>query len=191
MSTTPKTSDELSRFVKVFDDALTGDQCDSIVKYYDEHEDDAVLGSVLSNGEPEIKTSVKNVMQLHVPYQSDVDDIISESCGVMLNRYINSINYYPFSITSDEGYGIKKYSVGENFYDWHIDASEPAIANRVLAMVWYLNDVEEGGETEFDFGLKVKPKKGRILIFPCSFCYPHRGCMPISESKYSIDTFIK
>lgn len=51
--------------------------------------------------------------------------------------------------------------------------------NRLATVFWYLSDVEEGGETVFprlngmvptsmqdcSQGLKVKPKKGRVIIF--------------------------
>ena len=35
---------------------------------------------------------------------------------------------------------------------------------RMLTLIWYLNDVEEGGETEFVDGTLVKPKTGQPLI---------------------------
>jgi prolyl 4-hydroxylase len=37
----------------------------------------------------------------------------------------------------------------------------------VLTFFLYLSDVEEGGETVFtELGIKVKPKKGRALLWP-------------------------
>ena len=48
----------------------------------------------------------------------------------------------------------------------------------------YLNDVEEGGETEFLYQqLKIKPSKGRVVIWPGSFTHLHRGNPPMS-TKY-------
>lgn len=39
--------------------------------------------------------------------------------------------------------------------------------HRILTFFLYLSDVEEGGETKFNkLGLKVKPKRGRALIWP-------------------------
>ena len=49
--------------------------------------------------------------------------------------------------------------------------------------MWYLNDVEEGGETEFCSGLKIKPKAGTVVIFPASWYIMHRGNKPISNNK--------
>jgi hypothetical protein len=61
------------------------------------------------------------------------------------------------------------------------------------AFVWsvYLNDVKEGGETEFlHFSKRVKPKKGRIVIWPAGFPYLHRGNPPISNEKYLLTSWM-
>jgi hypothetical protein len=53
--------------------------------------------------------------------------------------------------------------------------------------VWtlYLNDVEEGGETEFLYqNLRVKPKTGSVCIFPSYYTHTHRGNPPLQETKY-------
>ena len=41
------------------------------------------------------------------------------------------------------------------------------IGPRILTVYMYLNDVKEGGETHFDhLDIAVRPKQGRILIWP-------------------------
>ena len=53
-----------------------------------------------------------------------------------------------------------------------------------MAWMVYLNDVEEGGETEFLYQkLKVKPSKGTILIWPGCYTHLHRGNTPMTN-KY-------
>jgi prolyl 4-hydroxylase len=38
---------------------------------------------------------------------------------------------------------------------------------RILTVFLYLNDVEEGGETDFPtLGLSITPKKGKIVLWP-------------------------
>jgi hypothetical protein len=49
---------------------------------------------------------------------------------------------------------------------------------------------EEGGETELCIDLKIKPEKGKLLIFPASWLYPHSGKMPISNDKYIVTGWI-
>jgi hypothetical protein len=36
----------------------------------------------------------------------------------------------------------------------------------------------------------IKPKSGKLLIFPACWTYPHRGTMPISDDKYIITGWI-
>ena len=56
---------------------------------------------------------------------------------------------------------------------------------RILATMMYLNDVDEGGETEFLYqSLRFKPKRGQFLIWPAGFTHVHRGNPPLSGEKY-------
>ena len=51
----------------------------------------------------------------------------------------------------------------------------------------YLNDVPEGGETEFPmFGLKVKPETGKTLIWPAEWTLAHLGSVVKNGKKYII-----
>lgn len=82
---------------------------------------------------------------------------------------------------------IQKTLPGEGYHLWHHEKSGNKIdmLRRVLAYTLYLNDVEEGGETEFLFqSVRVKPKKGRICFFPAHFPFVHRGNPPLSGEKY-------
>ena len=49
----------------------------------------------------------------------------------------------------------------------------------------YLNDVSDGGETEFFHQkLKVKPVKGKTVLWPTDFTHLHRGITSPTEDKY-------
>jgi hypothetical protein len=55
---------------------------------------------------------------------------------------------------------------------------------RTLVFMTYLNDVNEGGETEFtNQKLKVKPEKGLTIIWPAYWTHVHRGLPAPSEEK--------
>ena len=57
---------------------------------------------------------------------------------------------------------------------------------RMITYLWYLNDVDKGGETEFWGTYKVKPEAGKLILFPATWSYPHCGNIPISNAKYII-----
>ena len=81
---------------------------------------------------------------------------------------------------------IQKTLPTEGYHLWHVEHGKGR-ENEARAFVFsiYLNDVEEGGETEFlHFSKRVKPVTGRIVIWPAGFPYVHRGNPPLSGEKY-------
>ena len=67
----------------------------------------------------------------------------------------------------------------------------------MFVFIFYLNDVEEGGETGFLFKdedtndfFKVKPEAGKLIIHPASWPYIHKGYMPKSDDKYILTTWL-
>lgn len=75
-------------------------------------------------------------------------------------------------------------------FQLHFD-SIGEVANRYLVFLWYLNDVEEGGETEFSgIDIKVRPRAGRLLMFPPYWMYQHAGRPPVSGDKYILSTYM-
>ena len=79
---------------------------------------------------------------------------------------------------------LQKTEPKEGYHAFHSENASWNSQNRTLAWMVYLNDVEEEGETEFLYQeLKLKPKKGRVVIWPGSFTHLHRGNPPRS-TKY-------
>ena len=87
---------------------------------------------------------------------------------------------------------IQKTLPTEGYHVWHLEHGK-GFMNEPRAFVFtvYLNDVEEGGETEFlHFSKRVKPKTGRIVIWPAAFPYVHRGNPPLSGEKYILTSWM-
>jgi hypothetical protein len=87
---------------------------------------------------------------------------------------------------------IQKTLPTEGYHIWHLE-HQKGFDNEPRAFVYsvYLNDVEEGGETEFlHFSKRVKPKTGRIVIWPAGFPYVHRGNPPLSGEKYILTSWM-
>ena len=90
----------------------------------------------------------------------------------------------------DMGYNLQRYQEGE-YYHWHVDADNEVLAPRQLVALWYLNDVEEGGETEFKHqGVSVTPEKGKLMLFPPFWTHEHRAAEVKNGVKYIATTWI-
>lgn len=84
---------------------------------------------------------------------------------------------------------VERIGVGEGF-DWHIDALQDVGDTRFLRFLFYLNDIDEGGETEFFFQpVSVRPKQGTLLTFAPYWTHVHRGANPISRTKFTAGLF--
>ena len=113
--------------------------------------------------------------------------LVNEHLTKALREYFK---HYPVLDTNDTAlYSIRqklqKTPISGGFHVWHHENGALSVFHRVLAWTIYLNDVEEGGETEFLYqSERVKPVKGRTFLFPAGFMHTHRGNPPISNEKY-------
>ncbi len=84
-------------------------------------------------------------------------------------------------------FNLQRYAAGQHFSKSHCERSDISSLHRVLAWMTYLNDVDEsqGGATYFDyFDIRVQPRKGLTLIWPCEWTHFHKGEVIESGSKY-------
>ena len=90
---------------------------------------------------------------------------------------------------------IQKYSANSGGYPhWHCEISPEESfegLHRLVLWMYYLNDVQAGGETEFYFQkLRIRPTKGTVVIAPAGFTHTHRGNTPLSGDKYIITSWL-
>jgi prolyl 4-hydroxylase len=79
---------------------------------------------------------------------------------------------------------------GQDRFQLHFDAVNH-LANRYLVLLWYLNEVTEGGETCFpQLDVRVAAKTGRLLVFPPYWMYQHEGLPPRRGDKYILSTYL-
>ncbi len=100
-----------------------------------------------------------------------------------------ALQVFPLRCT---GYKIQHYKQNEGHFKWHFDAFGPGGWDRQIAVIVYLNDVIEGGETCFHRqNMKVKPVIGDALFFPPFWTHLHCAQIPTSGDKYIITSFIR
>ena len=80
---------------------------------------------------------------------------------------------------------VQKTKPTEGYHVWHHEKDAFRTRNRLMAFILYLNDVDEGGETEFLFQkFRMKPKRNRLVLWPAGYTHTHRGNPPLSGEKY-------
>ncbi|MDK2125977.1 2OG-Fe(II) oxygenase [Parachitinimonas caeni] len=91
---------------------------------------------------------------------------------------------------------VQKYLQGTGgYHHWHSEIYPQnqtcETLHRVLLYQYYLNDVTEGGETEFLYqNRKVAPKAGRLVIAPAGFTHTHKGHIPLSGDKTIVNSWV-
>jgi hypothetical protein len=123
------------------------------------------------------------VSTLHKP----IYDVIGKAAKEYFEKY-------PFIHTAGShavvDFKIQKTRKGEGFTGWHYESGDLQHNRRFLTFMFYLNDVRQGGETEFYYqNLKFKPSAGDLLIWPAGFTHMHKGHPPKKETKYIITTW--
>lgn len=164
--------------------------CDDLIKYYEQSENKEV-GSTSKGVIEENKRSTEVYVPLTaisenpflLKYILNLQSILEK----YIQEYPMSSYYDSFSIV--ENIKIQHYKPTEGYTAYHTERGsniKPA-CDRHLVFMTYLNDVTDGGETEFYHqDLKVKPQKGLTLIWPADWTHTHRGVISPTQNKYII-----
>ena len=171
--------------------ALPSKTCDQIIKRFEEATEEQYPGRIGQQADED--NSIKRSTDLVVSgkeHWRDVDRLLFRSLGEAIMEFREAYPFFkgPFK---DMGYGIQRTDPGE-FYHWHIDGGSHDFSHRQLVAIWYLNDVEgPGGETEFLFqNVKIKPERGKLVLFPPFWTHEHRGATLEAGVKYIATTWV-
>lgn len=190
--------DDVRDFIGVFENAVSDKWCDSVIDFYNFLENSSPLKiknrQIHEHSPPTTKKNSFVFMQNHTQnpnvnklYTQFLKEYLFQSFTKYLDRYYT---IFKDTLGSPKDIKIQKTLPEEGYHLWHYEIV-PGTENRFLVYMVYLNDVEEGGETEFLYQKRrIKPKKGTILIFPATFTHTHRGNPPLSGEKYAITGWV-
>lgn len=184
---------QLTDLIKCYPNIVPDHYCDYFVDFYENHKDKATkYQHSMYEQAPDfselIFTTVSHKEE-HVRFNNHVASLLNKAAVKFKDEFPLSNNFFPDKY-SFEFLRIKKYdNNGMDEFKIHYDADSICSSARFMNIFCYLNDVEEGGETDFpDFGISFKPTKGSVVIFPPYWFFPHRGNKPISNAKYLLAT---
>lgn len=185
----------LSHYVRVYDDVFQPDFCESMIDRFESI--DPSLSPSLRISEYVWGKEYRCFQEVNIKQDPSFTDMIDPYYARVNQIYahykqIVGNDFFPSEFTFEEA-RMKRYLNNDyEQFGWHVDVGDKQSSSRYLVMFTYLNDVEEGGETEFlsNGEFTIKPKSGRIVVFPPSFMFPHRGKKPISNNKYILSTYL-
>lgn len=88
-----------------------------------------------------------------------------------------------------ENVNVQGYPKNGGYFKYHFERNcgEGVVGSRHLVFMTYLNDIDDGGETEFLYQkIKIKPKKGLTVIFPADWTFTHRGIASPTQEKFIV-----
>jgi hypothetical protein len=183
----PSPLNDENNFICLWDLAPTTHQMtllDRINEWF-ESEAECSPGTVGGNAEvPAIKQSIDACFTQNMPLlQEYVSDILDPVLNLYLAKYPWANDVAPFH--AQARMNIQEYKPASNGYmGWHMERDCPANLTRHLVFMTYLNDVTDGGETQFYHqNLSITPKKGRTVIFPPDWQFVHRGLPSPTQTK--------
>lgn len=182
----------LDNDIGTFEGFLTPAECQDFIN---KHKMAEAAGMTIRRSENQ---SMAHMRQDRTMFMMDSEWVIGQTSpmlGQLLDRFWRAFDEYTthYSILQEGpphtilNMRLQKTLPGEGYHIWHCENNARALATRVTAFMIYLNDVEEGGETEFLYRpLRIKPKAGTLIVWPAGFTHTHRGNPPLKGEKYVI-----
>lgn len=181
------------QYLREYPNVLSREVCQDIMARFDADERKH-LGVIGRGYNPDVKQST-DLKITGLPEWEDIDRLFQDSVEKYVPHYIvEVVNQCGWAVIEpfDKGYQIQRTEPG-GFYHWHQDYDCYSLDRqftRCITCIWYLNDIEEGGHTEFITGEKIKPEAGKLLLFPATWTFAHRGTPPVNQTKYLCTTWI-
>jgi len=189
-------------FVYLNKTSLTKELCNEIIELFEDEEYSHYLGVTGGGFNPNVKRTIdfslknffendKNVLK-HINKWEKIIFFLENELSRNIKKYLKGLNSKYDTLFFDKkkfetnGFLLHKYYKNDGKFDYHNDSYFQNGKHRVIVYLWYLNDVNEGGETEIFDNVFVKPEIGKLLFFPALWYYKHKGHIPISNNKYVV-----
>lgn len=176
-------------FIYEKENALSNDFCEKIIEDSVRHiKSGASTKFHQGKSQFSIGTFGRHDTQLYMPAEMDLHfSEIQKAVFDAVGEYGEEIQSIHSSILICPVMKVQYTPLTGGYSVWHIEQTGGVSSRRVLAWSIYLNDVDEGGETEFLYqGARYQPKAGSLLMWPASITHPHRGNPPISNEKFIV-----
>jgi len=188
-------------FIGVYEGVLSPEFCDGLIQYYSwckENNRTWRRGEASANVKNDEACTINPATQHDISfidtnlvgYLREFNDVFWGQCYADYAKKYDTLN--SFAQHTIFTYKIQETRPTEGYHVWHAEQDCMANSRRIAAYIVYLNDVIEGGETEFLYqSRRVSPSRGTILLFPASYTHTHRGNPPLSGVKYILTGWLE
>ena len=172
-------------YITVYDNAIDSKVCDDLVKFFEDNKKHSF------KEEKEWRSFQELDMSIFPDMQNDIIELLQPH--IIKYKKDNNISDYVWPVDAVmENARFKKYLPNTNDrFELHADATMPSTLTRFLAMFIYLTDNDSGYTSFSTRDIRIQPKKGRLLMFPPNWCYPHAGEKVTDKPKYIIGTYCR
>jgi hypothetical protein len=190
--------EEIKDFIGVYDNYVPDMMIDQLIELFNKHQLEKRTYTRLSENSLDFfKADEATNLNFNQEYEGWIQHVLAlpENIMMAINHYLRHVPIDKYVSSKELHFNtikIQKTLPKQGYHVWHVEAgSTYEQLKRVLVYSMYLNDVEEGGETEFLYqSVRVKPVKGRIVIWPAYFPFVHRGNPPLKGEKYLLTSWL-
>tara|TARA_B100002019_G_scaffold93397_1_gene80527 strand:+ start:1224 stop:1823 length:600 start_codon:yes stop_codon:yes gene_type:complete len=170
--------------------------CDNLIKFFEKNIHLQKQGRVGGG----INLNIKKTYDIPVDpinLESENYKIFKEYISELFKCYNDYKLQWPFlskfKTVDIPSFNLQRYLSGDHFSGIHTERSTTQNMHRIFAWMTYLNDVQDqaNGCTNFThYNLKIKPEKGKTLIWPAEWTHAHAGEILNEGKKYIITGWI-
>jgi len=196
MSDPNLTSSDFEDFIGVWEGFVPKAFCDQLIKYGNDVLDDTIAHSI-GTGALDIMDGASGYSGKQNRHdRSFMLNYHSTKWATQVNQFLKACAmHYVEEYSQLKKVGLVSNDVkfqrtppGGGYHLWHYENASSAYSQRELTWMIYLNDIEDGGETEFQYQLRrIKPTTGTVVIFPAGMTHVHKGNLVMGEqNKYIV-----
>lgn len=165
---------ELVDFIHIYENNLDSGYCDYLIEFFNSSSNDKIFNLTDNR---EVTPELSKIHQALIKIVIDIRDKYYKFCDERV---------FP------ETHAFEKFNIikilPEDQETTSVDILSYENARRFLSFRWDLNDNLSGHMKFLD--LNIQPEKGKLIVYPPFWMFPHTETTPVEEPKYILTTYL-
>ena len=165
--------------------------CNKIIEFFESNKNLQIQGASAAGVNIKIKKTIDIGIKPN-DLKKEKFEVFKQYIGGLHKCFFDYQNQWPFLKQMIKNvyipaFNIQRYEKGDHFALLHSERGNLSTSHRLFAWMTYLNNVDEGGQTNFShYGIKIKPETGKTLIWPAEWTHAHTGEILKDGKKYIV-----